>query len=101
MYLSQKKKTLFTKVLIVLAGCSFLVAMLEGFFYYEGYASHPFMYFLLMLQNAIKAFSFRATVSLDGALNRLSENATVLHLCVTYAYGLAMFIAPFCTIGFF
>lgn len=97
----MKRKIRAAHVLALLAALSFLAAMLEGYFYYAPYAGTPVFRFLLMLQNAIKAFGFRASISLDDIMEKTAWNTSVFQAVVTYTYAAAVFMAPFCTLSFF
>ena len=91
-----KKKTQANKVLMLLAGLSFCIAMAEGFFFYDS-CENEFFRFLLMLQNSMKAFVFNASISIESMLDSVSQNPSPVKTAVGYAYGFAVFTAPFCS----
>ena len=91
-----KKKTQASKVLMLLAGLSFCIAMAESFFFYDS-CENGFFRFLLMLQNSMKAFVFNASISIESMLDSVSQNPSPVKTAVGYAYGFAVFTAPFCS----
>lgn len=92
---SQKYRT--QRLLLLLAIVSFLVAVLEGCLYY---AEEPvFFRILLILQNGINAFAFKPSITLTNAIDLMASHQTPLYTVVGYAYGAAVFTAPYCTIA--
>ena len=92
----MKVKT--NKALFVLAVISFAVIALEGILYYASYPD-VFFRFLLILQNIIKAFTFKATISLENARAFMLEDPTPLKTVLGYLYMIGVFTAPYCTIA--
>ena len=86
------------KALFVLAVCSFAVIALEGVLYYASYPD-VFFRFLLILQNIIKAFTFKATISLENARSFMMEDPTPFKTVLGYLYMIGVFTAPYCTIA--
>lgn len=84
-------------VLILMAILSALFAAAEGVIFYEDINSF-FFRLLLILQNSIKAFAFRADISLKDAMKAFQADPTVVKAVISYAYGAAVFVAPYCTI---
>jgi len=87
-----------TKFLFALALISFAVATVQGMLYYSSY--QPFFKILLVLQNSINAFGFKASVSIKDVVAYIQKEPTVLNRSVGYAYCVAVFTAPYCTISF-
>ncbi len=89
------------RFLIVLSIVSFLVTFAEGLCYYstEVYRN-SFFRFLLIIQNSIKAFGFKSEISIKDVLSVLNENASLLEAIIGYAYAVAVFTAPYCTLAF-
>ena len=85
-------------MIFLLAAVSFLIATLEGAIYYESYA--PFFRVLLVMQNSINAFGFKATVTIKDAFAFMKDNTSAFNRSVAYAYGIAVFTAPYCTLSF-
>lgn len=83
-------------ILWILAVASFVVATLEGFFYYAQYSQYPLFHLLMTLENSFKAFVFAPVIEINRVLAGL-DGASPFRLAVGYAYGLAVFIAPLCT----
>ncbi|MBP0978005.1 MAG: hypothetical protein J6P89_07525 [Oscillospiraceae bacterium] len=94
----KNNKTNTSRFIFLLAVISFLVATVEGAVYYEKYA--PFFRILLVLQNSINAFGFKATITLKDAFAYMKDNNSVFSMIIAYAYGIAVFTAPYCTLSF-
>lgn len=88
------------RALFVLAIVSFVITFLEGILYYSGelYQNQLFR-FMLILQNSIKAFGFKTTISIENILKMLNDNPTLYETIIGYAYGIAIFTAPYCTVA--
>lgn len=93
---SNRKKT--TRLIFLLAILSFLIATAQGMIYYQNYES--FFKCLLVLQNSINAFGFKASVTIKDTVAFMEENRSALTQCIGYAYCIAVFTAPYCTISF-
>lgn len=93
----MKEKNTFDKVLFLLALVSFLLAMLEGFFYYGDLNGYGSFRFLMILQNSLAAFLFDADISTSDVVGQLGENASFWQKAVGYAYAVAVVAAPLCT----
>lgn len=87
-----------TRLIFILAVLSFLIATAQGIIYYRNY--EPFFKLLLVLQNSINAFGFKATVTIKDAVAFMKDNPSLVTRSVGYAYCLAVFTAPYCTISF-
>lgn len=85
-------------VLVLAAVFSALFAAAEGAIYYADINS-IFFRILLILQNSIKAFAFRADISLKDAMRAFQADPTTVKAVISYAYGAAVFIAPYCTVA--
>ncbi|MBQ9898218.1 MAG: hypothetical protein IJM44_02025 [Ruminococcus sp.] len=96
----MKEKTRFrtSKLLLILAVLSLIIATTEGLIYYQ----HEELFFklLLVLQNGINAFAFKPTITLKDAIAFMHKDPTPLRTGVSYAYGVAVFTAPYCTFAF-
>ena len=86
------------KALFVLAVFSFAVITAEGVLYYAQYPD-AFFRFLLILQNTIKAFTFKANISLENAQAFMLENPAPFKTALSYLYMICVFTAPYCTIA--
>ena len=95
---SNKSRTRTNRLIFLLAVLSFLIAALQGAIYYKNYA--PFFRILLILQNAINAFGFKATVTIKDTFAYMKDNPTSFNTSIGYAYCIAVFTAPYCTISF-
>ena len=87
-----------TRLIFLLAVLSFLIATAQGMLYYKGYDS--FFKCLLVLQNSINAFGFKASVTIKDTVAFMKENPSPLNRGIGYAYCIAVFTAPYCTISF-
>ena len=87
-----------TRLIFILAILSFLIATAQGIIYYQNY--EPFFKLLLVLQNSINAFGFKATVTIKDAVAFMKDSPSIATKSVGYAYCLAVFTAPYCTISF-
>ncbi len=92
----KKHKT--HRFLLILAVISFIIAALQGIIYYKSY--DLFFRILLVLQNSINAFGFKATISLKDTIAYINNDPSTLNLAVGYAYCIAVFTAPYCTVSF-
>ncbi|MDD7517816.1 hypothetical protein [Ruminococcus flavefaciens] len=87
-----------SRFIFVLAIASFLIATIQGVLYYKSY--DPFFKFLLVMQNSINAFGFKASVSIKDVIAFMNNDPSMLNTIVGYAYCIAVFTAPYCTISF-
>lgn len=92
----SRKRT--TRLILLLAILSFLIATAQGIIYYNGYDA--FFKFLLVLQNSINAFGFKASVTIKDTVAFMKSNPSPLNKGIGYAYCIAVFTAPYCTISF-
>ncbi len=86
------------RTLSALAIYSFVVTTAEGLIYFSTYED-IFFRVLLTIQNTIKAFTFKTTISLEAARSFMLNDPTPLKTVLGYAYMLAVFTAPYCTIA--
>ncbi|MBP5749230.1 MAG: hypothetical protein J6X24_00410, partial [Firmicutes bacterium] len=86
------------KALFVLAVFSFLVITMEGILYYASYPD-VFFRFLMILQNTIKAFTFKANISLENARSFMLSDPAPFKTALGYLYMICVFTAPYCTIA--
>lgn len=87
-----------TRLIFLLAVLSFLIATAQGIIYYKEYES--FFKYLLVLQNSINAFGFKASVTIKDTVAFMEDNPTALNKSIGYAYCIAVFTAPYCTLSF-
>jgi len=85
------------KALLILAVISFMIATMEGILYYGN--QDTFFRVLLILQNSINAFAFKPTISLSDAYKFMLQNPSAIYKITGYAYGLAVFTSPYCTVA--
>lgn len=95
---NKKNRRNTTLLIFLLAVLSFLIATAEGIIYYQEYDS--FFKYLLVLQNSINAFGFKASVTIKDTVAFMEQNRSAFTQCVGYAYCIAVFTAPYCTISF-
>ena len=86
------------KVLMTLAVLSLAVSVGESMLYFADYGGLIFRV-LLTLQNTIKVFTFKPDIGLKDARNFILAEPSVIRTMVGYAYMIALFVAPFCTIA--
>ena len=92
----SRKRT--TRLIFLLALLSFLIATAQGLIYYKDY--EPFFKYLLVLQNSINAFGFKASVTIKDTVAFIRSDPEPLKKGIGYAYCVAVFTAPYCTISF-
>ncbi|MCR5706869.1 MAG: hypothetical protein K6G82_01180 [Ruminococcus sp.] len=92
----SRKRT--TRLIFLLAVLSFLIATAQGLIYYNDY--EPFFKYLLVLQNSINAFGFKASVTIKDTVAFIRNDPAPLKKGIGYAYCVAVFTAPYCTISF-
>ncbi|MDD6207869.1 MAG: hypothetical protein PUB10_05035 [Clostridiales bacterium] len=95
--MKEKNKPKMGKIVFFLAVVSFLIATVEGFLFYT--EENLFFRVLLIIQNSINAFGFQPCISLQDAMGLMQENGSVLYAAAGYAYGIAVFTAPYCTLA--
>ena len=86
------------KLLLLLAIASFVIAAVQGVIYYSGY--DPFFKSLLVLQNSINAFGFKASITIKDVVAFIDKDPGTYKIAVGYAYCIAVFTAPYCTVSF-
>lgn len=97
--MNEKAKFQVNRVLLVLAIVSFTIATVEGVLFYGNNPDTPFFFKLLQIvQNSIKAFAFKPVISLSDAVNLMNEHHSAVYTVSCYAYGVAVFTAPYCTL---
>ena len=94
----MKSKDNKPRFLYILAILSFFIATVQGALYYSSY--ELFFKLLLVLQNSINAFGFKATVTIKDVVSYMNSEPTILNKSVGYLYCIAVFTAPYCTISF-
>lgn len=94
----KKKGSKVWRILLILAICSFFVALLEGIIYYSD-IPNVFFRTLLILQNTINAFCFKPGIKIEEAILYMQTQNSVFCTAVSYAYGVAVFTAPYCTLA--
>lgn len=95
--MKEKNKLKMRKILLFLAITSFIIATMEGFLFYT--YENPFFRILLIIQNSINAFGFKPSISLTDAMKLMQNKTSLLYTIVGYAYGIAVFTAPYCTLA--
>lgn len=99
----MKKKTdrKMTKFMFGLASVSAVITLAEGMIYYNA-TEYPdvLLRWMLIIQNMIKAFGFRTDIGLADLASALSSSQDALEIVIGYAYAVAIFTAPYCTIAF-
>ncbi|HBB71311.1 MAG TPA: hypothetical protein DCZ71_01730 [Ruminococcus sp.] len=93
---NSRKRT--TRLIFILAVLSFIIATVQGVIYYKNY--EPFFKLLLVLQNSINAFGFKSAVTIKDTVAFIKDDPSVLNKAVGYAYCIAVFTAPYCTLSF-
>ena len=96
--MKNNKKNKNNFLIFFLAVLSFIITALHGTIYYKSY--EPFFRTLLVLQNSINAFGFKASVTIKDTFIFLKDNPTSFNKSIGYAYCIAVFTAPYCTISF-
>ena len=98
----QKNYYRFTKILILLTVIMFFLLAVESWIYYsEKITELPFK-IMMVIQNIVSGFAFKPDIKLKDAYdfyvkNKETTNSLFLTF-ITYAYGIAMFGANFCTL---
>ena len=87
-----------SKVLWILAAAAFLIAVIEGCFYWEK-VSLPLFRWEMILDNAMKAFLFNPSLGIGALADSLKETTDPVRLVVGYAYGVSVMVAPLCTVS--
>lgn len=99
--MKEESKFRIGRVFYILLIFSFVVISAEGILFYGNKEDTPlFFKILLILQNSIKAFGFKTVISLSDAVSMMNNHPSILHSIICYAYGLAVFTAPYCTLAF-
>ncbi len=90
------KKLQNSKTLLNLAIFSSIVTTLMGILYHWE-TDGILLKILLIIENTIKAFTFRPTISLEAAQNFIDADPVWYKVIIGYFYMLVVFIAPYCT----
>lgn len=96
--MKNKTKVRTSRFIFILAIVSFLIATAQGIIFYKKY--DVFFKFLLVMQNSINAFGFKASVSIKDVIAFMNNEPSLINTVVGYAYCIAVFTAPYCTISF-
>lgn len=92
---TDKKKGLF---LWIISGAAVFILLLEGFLYFNAEAyPHPLFRWMFIIQNGVKAFTFRSDIGLKDMAKVLENSSNLFETLVGYAYTFVIFIAPLCT----
>ena len=94
--MSGKKKI--NRILWVLAAAAFIIAVVEGAFFWED-VELPLFRWEMILDNAVKAFLFNPTLGIKDLAAALTADTSPLRLAVGYAYGVSVLVAPLCTVS--
>lgn len=97
--MNKKTNDIIKKVLLGLAIFSFVITFIEGCLYYDDIENELFR-FLIIIQNSIKAFAFRTDISIEDMLGDIVTHPGLFRQIIGYAYGVACFTAPYCTLTF-
>ena len=95
---NNKSRKSTTRLIFLLAVLSFIIATVQGIIYYKNYES--FFKVLLVPQNSINAFGFKASVTIKDTVAFMKDTPSPLYKGIGYAYCIAVFTAPYCTISF-
>ena len=97
--MSKKTDKILGKFLYYLSIGSVVITFLEGLLYYNAEA-YPNLYFrcMLIIQNTIKAFAFKTDIGIKDVIKMLGETTSVWETVINYAYSVAIFTAPYCTL---
>ncbi|MBS7340958.1 MAG: hypothetical protein Q4C57_00065 [Bacillota bacterium] len=98
--MNKKTSEIVRKILFGMAIFSFVITLLEGCVFYQ-YIENGVFRFLIILRNSIKAFAFETDITLEDMLVDVQENPGVVRAIIGWAYGIACFMAPYCTLAFF
>lgn len=99
--MSKKKDTRVDKVLLFFAVFSLLFAVVEGFLYYDEVSyPDPILRGMFIVQNAIRAFGFKADIGLKDITQIIAESQNLTEKLLGYAYAGSIFIAPYCTLKY-
>ena len=99
--MNNKTGKVIEKILFGLAIGSFVVAFIEGLFYYtpEKYSNEMIRY-MLIVQNTIRAFVFKSDIKIDDVATVIQVSTSFWEIAVGYVYLVTIFIAPYCTLSF-
>ena len=97
--MNKKTSEIIKKILLGLAIFSFIITFIEGCLYYENIKNGLFR-FLIIIQNSIKAFAFSTDISIEKMLSDVEAHPGLFRMIIGYAYGIACFTAPYCTLTF-
>lgn len=95
--MKKRDKSYSGRVLFFLMFFSVVIATVEGILFYSG-EKNLFFRILLILENDITLFGFGAKISLTDAFSLLKEQTFPGSDLLCYAYAVAIFVAPYCTV---
>jgi hypothetical protein len=90
------KKLQSNKTLLGLAIFSSVIAATEGILYHWS-TEGGLLKVLLIIENTIKAFTFKPPISLEAAQHFIDADPGLFRAFIGYLYMLVIFIAPYCT----
>lgn len=86
-----------SKILKYFALASAIIALIEGFIYFDPIELGIWPYLVSTIQNAVHTFFFDADISADDAQVFLNSGITLIARLITYLYMLVVLIAPICS----
>ncbi len=89
------------KFLLGLSICSVIITFLEGIMFYSA-EQYPnaFLRSMLIIQNTIRAFGFKSDIGIKDVAKMLQNSTSSIEIVLNYAYSVAIFTAPYCTVVF-
>ncbi len=88
-------------ILFGLAIISAIITFLEGILYYTA-EEYPnlIIRIMLILQNTIRAFTFKSDIGIKNVEKMLQDSPTIIEKLVNGCYLAAIFTAPYCTVAY-
>lgn len=95
----KEKSSYFIKYIIpTIAVFSFVICVLEGYFYYRLSEGNLYVQILLNIQNVFKAFLFSPSISIEDAKILIKlQDPNVFKSLICYFYMAVIILAPICT----
>lgn len=85
--------------LLIIAGVVFIIASIEGFFYYSDYQDYLMIRIMLTLHNGLKMFVFNPSIAMKDVIDKIGTDAGVTDWVLLYTYCASVLIAQLCTMG--
>lgn len=86
-----------SKILKYFAVVSAVIALIEGFVYFNPEELGRWPYVVNTIQNAVHTFFFDADISIEDAYSFAKSEISIIEKCIAYLYMMVVLVAPICS----